>query len=89
MSIQPYQVTILVGLLLAIVELTTTTFFFLGLAVGVLSDALLQFALGNFSASRDVVAASVFSLVAVMAFRRKLRRKGDQAPQRQGDVNQY
>ena len=84
-----WQISLLLAVLLAIAEVLTLSFLLLGLAMGLVVVAALQFADGGFSATRDVLVFAVASLVAVVACRRIFGRRTDQQKLEQDDINRY
>lgn len=83
-----YQMTLILAFLLGMAELLSGSFLFLGMAIGAVAVALLQWLWGDFSVSRDVL---VFALVASVSFwlcRRWVARSTDHATAKE-DVNQY
>lgn len=86
---QPYQIAILLGIGLAIAELMTPAFFFLGMAFAAWVVAALQFVMGDFSFNRDVLVFSVASVVFFLAFRKLFKRRVDSQALQSEDINHY
>jgi membrane protein implicated in regulation of membrane protease activity len=84
-----WQISLIVGVLLAIAELLTLSFGLLGMAVGMVAVAAIQFFADGWSLSRDVIVFAVASAVAFLIFRAVFRRKSDQQKLEQDDINQY
>jgi membrane protein implicated in regulation of membrane protease activity len=84
-----YQISLILAFILVIAEITTTTFIFLGFAFGALVVALLQFMSGDLSISRDIVAFSMSSLIAVITIRKYFKKSTDQDRLESDDVNHY
>ena len=86
---QAWQISLIVAALLAIAEVLTLSFILLGFAVGMALVALLQFLGDGYSAVRDISIFPVGSLVATLVFRAVFRRRSDQSPANDDDVNRY
>lgn len=86
---EPWQISLLVAVLLAIAEVLTLSFLLLGLAIGMVVVALLQFAGDGFNAARDILAFAVASYVAVVVCRRVFGKRTDQQKLEQDDINRY
>ncbi len=86
---EAYQVALIATFALAILELLTGSFIFLGLAAGALAVAGVQWAAGGASLNRDILVFAVASVLATIAFRRFFRRSRDQDELRQEDINRY
>ncbi len=84
-----YQITIIVGLVLIILEIVTLTFIFLGLGFGAFAVSLVQFLFGNLSLGRDSIVFAVFSLISIVIFRKLFKSNSDQKKLMEEDVNQY
>jgi membrane protein implicated in regulation of membrane protease activity len=84
-----WQISLLIAVALAIAEVLTLSFLLLGLAIGMVTVAALQFAGDGFSAMRDVLAFAVASFVAVVAFRKLFGKRSDQQKLEQDDINRY
>ncbi len=83
-----YQITFIVAFVLAMAELLTGAFIFLGLAVGALVVALLQWTAGSYSVNRDLLVFVVVSTAAFVVLRKVFARKADQQ-EAKDDVNRY
>ncbi len=84
-----YQITIIVGLVLIILEIVTLTFIFFGLGFGAFAVSLVQFLFGDLSLGRDSVVFAVFSLISIVIFRKLFKSNLDQKKLMEEDVNQY
>ena len=84
-----YQITIIVGLVLIILEIVTLTFIFLGLGFGAFAVSLVQFLFGDLSLGRDSVVFAVFSLISIVIFRKLFKGNNDEKKLMEEDVNQY
>ncbi|WP_156150634.1 NfeD family protein [Hyphomicrobium sp. 99] len=88
MNLQPYEVALILGVVILALEMITGVFICLSLAIGLFSVALVEFLSQNFYLERDVL---IFALVAMAAFiglRLTFRSKGDVKIARE-DVNDY
>ena len=86
---QAYQVAILLGIVLAIAELMTLSFLFLGMAVAAWVVAALQFVMGDFSFNRDVEVFAVASVVFFVVFRKLFQRQTAAQAFESQDINHY
>jgi membrane protein implicated in regulation of membrane protease activity len=86
---EAWQISLIIGLLLGIAELLTLSFGLLGMAVGMLSVAALQYWGGGLSLNRDIITFAVASAAAFLVFRMVFRRRSDQRKLEQDDINQY
>jgi membrane protein implicated in regulation of membrane protease activity len=87
---EPYQISLVIAIVLALTEVLTLTFIFLGFSAAFLVVALFQYLSGAYELNRDIVIFSAFSILFILIFRRMFRRKSDQ--NRMGtedDVNSY
>lgn len=83
-----YQITFILAFVLGMAELLTGAFLFLGMAIGAVAVALLQWATSGHALNRDLLVFAVVSAVASVLLRRWFTRPGDQATHKD-DVNQY
>ena len=86
--LEPYQLSLVAAFLLVLVEVITGAFFFLGMGVGALLVALLQWLTGEWSFNRDLLLFAVASVLAFTAFRKFFKKPRDQSSEA-NDVNQY
>lgn len=86
---ESWQISLLIAVLLAIAEVLTLSFLLLGLAIGMIVVALLQFLGGGFAPGRDVLAFAIASFVAVVACRKVFGKRTDQQRLDQDDINRY
>lgn len=84
-----WQISLILAFLLAIAELLTFSFGLLGMAVGMLTVAALQYWGDGLSLNRDILAFALASAAAFIAFRAVFRRRSDQRKLDQDDINQY
>jgi len=84
-----WQISLLIAVALAIAEVLTLSFLLLGLAIGMVTVAALQFAGDGFNAMRDVLAFAIASFIAVVAFRKAFGKRSDQQKLEQDDINRY
>ena len=86
---EAWQISLILAFLLAIAELLTFSFGLLGMAVGMLTVAVLQYWGDGLSLNRDILAFALASAGAFIAFRAMFRRRSDQRKLDQDDINQY
>ena len=84
-----YQITIIIGIVLIILEMITLTFIFLGLGFGAFAVSLVQFLFGNLSLGRDSVIFALFSLISILIFRKLFKGNNDEKKLMEEDINQY
>ncbi|MSY19209.1 MAG: hypothetical protein F2735_07720 [Actinobacteria bacterium] len=84
-----YQISIIVGIALIILEMVTLTFIFLGLGFGAFAVSITEFILGDFLIGRDSVVFALFSLISILIFRKLFKSKNDEKRLTEEDVNQY
>lgn len=84
-----YQISLVIAFVLAMAELLTFSFLFLGFGVAMLGVSLVQYAWGGYSFNRDVVVFAVMSLINFLVFRRLFKTRVDQKKLEDGDINQY
>jgi membrane protein implicated in regulation of membrane protease activity len=84
-----WQISLLIAVLLAIAEVLSMSFLLLGLAIGMVVVALLQFIGGGFDPGRDVLTFAIASFVAVVAARKVFGKRTDQQKLDQDDINRY
>jgi membrane protein implicated in regulation of membrane protease activity len=83
-----YQITFLVALALAMVELVTGAFLFLGMALGAAAVACVQWATAGFALNRDLLIFAIVSVLAFLVLRKLFARPADQE-ESPDDVNRY
>lgn len=88
-AMDSWQISLLIAVLLAIAEILSMSFLLLGLAIGMVVVALLQFVGGGFAPARDVLTFAIASFVAVVAARKIFGKKTDQHKLDQDDINRY
>ncbi|MEY4284506.1 MAG: hypothetical protein EBV20_10910 [Betaproteobacteria bacterium] len=86
--LEPYQITLIAAFALALIEVLTGAFFFLGMSVGALLVAGLQWLTGNWQLNRDLLLFAVASVVAFALFRKLFKKPADQSTLSE-DINQY
>ena len=84
-----YQITLIIGIVLIILEMITLTFIFLGLGFGAFAVSLVQFLFGNLSLGRDSVIFALFSLISILIFRKLFKGNNDEKKLMEEDINQY
>lgn len=88
MDLQPYEVALILGVVILALEMMTGVFICLSLAIGLFSVALTEFLSQNFHLERDVLIFVVVALGSFIGLRLTFRSKGDVKTAR-GDVNDY
>jgi membrane protein implicated in regulation of membrane protease activity len=86
--LEPHQVTLILAFVLALIEVLTGAFFFLGMAMGALLVAALQWVTGEWVLNRDLLLFAVSSVAAFAAFRKLFKKPADQTSEI-SDVNRY
>jgi len=86
--LEPHQVTLIAAFALALLEVITGAFLFLGMSVGALLVAGLQWLSGNWQLNRDLLVFAVASAVAFAVFRKLFKKPTDQSTL-SDDINQY
>jgi membrane protein implicated in regulation of membrane protease activity len=84
-----YQITIIIAIVLAILELLTFTFILLGMAIGLLAVAMIQYATGILSWNRDIFIFCISAVVVSILFRKLYKKNTDSLELKEDDVNQY
>jgi membrane protein implicated in regulation of membrane protease activity len=84
-----YQLSIIAGIILIIIEMITLTFIFLGFGIGAFAVSMIQFLLDDVSIGRDSIVFAVFSLISIVIFRKLFKSNSDQKKLMEEDVNQY
>ncbi|MBY0560276.1 hypothetical protein [Hyphomicrobium sp.] len=88
MDLQPYEVALILGVVILALEMLTGVFICLSLAIGLFSVALTEFLTQNFHLERDVLIFAVVAMGAFIGLRLTFRSKGDVKTTRE-DVNDY
>jgi membrane protein implicated in regulation of membrane protease activity len=89
MSIEPYQISVLIGIILAIIELFSFSFIFIGFASAMMVTALIEYILGNFSWNRDLLTFSITSILFIYIYRKYLMKNKPDESRVDEDVNKY
>jgi len=89
MSIEWYQISIVVAIIFAILELFTGFSIALGFCVGSLFVSFLQFLFDGFNFNRDSFSFAVVSVIAIYIIRRLFSKKTDQNILKDDDINLY
>lgn len=84
-----YQISIIAGFALIILEMVTYTFIFLGLGIGALAVAFFQYIFIDFSIGRDSIVFAFFSLLSILIFRKLFKGNNDEKKLKEEDINQY
>lgn len=85
---QAYQITLILAFALGMAELLTGAFLFLGMAVGAVSVALLQWLNSDWSLNRDLLLFATVSVCAFGGLRKWFARASDQSTALD-DINRY
>ena len=88
MDLQPYEVALILGVVILALEMMTGVFICLSLAIGLFSVALTEFLSQNFHLERDVLIFVIVALGSFIGLRLTFRSKGDVKTARE-DVNDY
>ncbi|MBU3653830.1 MAG: hypothetical protein FGM44_12195 [Limnohabitans sp.] len=83
-----YQVTLLIAIGLGLMELLLSAFLFLGMGLGALVVAAIQWLSGDWNLNRDLLIFAVCSTIAFLVFRRLFARPADQQAHHD-DINRY
>lgn len=84
-----YQISIIAGVVLVIIELFTFTFIFLGLGIAMFAVSVVQFLFDGLSVNRDLMIFAIVSLISIVAIRKIFKKQSDQKNLLEDDVNQY
>lgn len=88
MDLQPYEVALILGVVILALEMLSGVFICLSLAIGLFSVAMVEFLSQNFHLERDVLIFVVVALGSFIGLRLTFRSKGDVKTARE-DVNDY
>ena len=86
--LEPHQFTLILAFALALVEVMTGAFLFLGMAVGAVLVAGVQWATGEWVLNRDLLVFALTSVAAFATFRKMFKKPADQTSET-NDINQY
>ena len=89
MSMEFYQISIIVGISFIIIEMFTLTYIFLGMGIASFAVALFQYLFDGLSFNRDLMIFTIVSAIVILASRKIFKRKSDQSVSTENDVNQY
>jgi membrane protein implicated in regulation of membrane protease activity len=84
-----YQISIIVGICLIIIEMFTLTYIFLGMGIASFAVALVQYMFDGMSFNRDLMIFAIVSAIVILASRKIFKSKSDQSASTENDVNQY
>ena len=84
-----YQISIIAGIVLVIIELFTFTFIFTGLGIAMFAVSIAQFFFDGLSVNRDLMIFAIVSLISIVAIRKIFKKQSDQKNLLEDDVNQY
>ncbi len=88
MSMEFYQISIIVGISLIIIEMFTLTYIFLGMGIAAFAVAIAQYLFEGLSFNRDLMIFAIVSVMVILVTRRISKRPSDQSIS-DDDVNQY
>ena len=88
MSMEFYQISIIVGISLIIIEMFTLTYIFLGMGIAAFVVAIAQYLFEGLSFNRDLMIFAIVSVMVILVTRRISKRPSDQSIS-DDDVNQY
>jgi len=89
MSMEFYQISIIVGISFIIIEMFTLTYIFLGMGIASFAVALVQYLFDGMSINRDLMIFAIVSVIVILASRKIFKKKSDQSVSTENDVNQY
>jgi len=89
MNMEFYQISIIVGICLIIIEMFTLTYIFLGMGIASFAVALVQYMFDGMSFNRDLMIFAIVSAIVILASRKIFKSKSDQSASTENDVNQY
>ena len=89
MSMEFYQISIIVGICFIIIEMFTLTYIFLGMGIASFAVALVQYLFDGMIFNRDLMIFAIVSAIVILASRKIFKRKLDQSISGEEDVNQY
>jgi hypothetical protein len=84
-----YQISIIAGIVLVIIELFTFTFIFIGFGIAMFTVSIVQFFLDGLSVNRDLMIFALVSLISIFAIRTIFKKQSDQKKLVEDDINQY
>jgi len=86
---EPYQISLIIAILLGIIELLVPMLIFIGMTAGMLAVAMMQYVSGVYAFNRDLIVWIIFSAMFVILFRKLFRKQTDQTKLNVDDINQY
>ena len=89
MNMEFYQISIIVGICLIIIEMFTLTYIFLGMGIASFAVVLVQYMFDGLSFNRDLMIFAIVSAIVILASRKIFKSKSDQSASTENDVNQY
>ena len=84
-----FQISILIGIVLLILEMFTLTYIFLGISIACFVVSGVQYLFDGLSFNRDLMIFTIVSAIVILASRKIFKRKSDQSVLTENDVNQY
>ena len=88
-KMETYQISIIAGIVLVIIELFTFTFIFIGLGIAMFAVSIVQFFFDGLSVNRDLMIFAIVSLISIVAIRKIFKKQSDQNLPTNDDINQY
>lgn len=89
MSVEPYQISVLIAIILALIELYSFSFIFIGFASGMIVTAIVEYFHGNFSWNRDLLIFSITSLLFIYFYRKYIVKNKPEQEIADKDINCY
>ena len=89
MSMEFYQISIIIGISFLIIEMFTLTYIFLGMGIAAFAVALVQFFFDGLNLNIDMMIFTIVSAIVIIATRKIFKKKSDQSISSEDDVNQY
>lgn len=86
---EPYQISIIIAILLGILELLVPMLIFIGMAAGMLAVAMMQYVSDSYALNRDLILWIIVSVIFVFLFRKLFKKQSDQTKLNVDDINQY
>lgn len=87
-TLELYQITLVIALILVVIEMTSGSLLFLGFAIGLLPVAAVHFFTKELAFGRDTGIFAIVSALAFLTLRRYLKHRND-SRMNKGDVSTY
>jgi membrane protein implicated in regulation of membrane protease activity len=88
-KMDPYKISIIIGLALATLEMLASALIFIGFSIGMLLVAVAEFIFNGFDPQRDILIFVTGSAASIAAMRTIVKRKSDMVKLVEDDINQY